>query len=101
MNENQFKIFRKWRENKRENDLIKLRNDLARNGGAIGTERENAEKILKDECDSEIKMEEEKMKEYEKEKNDQKRERMNFIWTNTILAVVALLSLLLQVLNHF
>ena len=92
MNNNQFKIWKKRREEKCKRELEKLRDDLASKGMAIGGYREKEEEWLRRECDSEINQRKEESKEYKKEIKWHRIERSTSMIINIILALIALFS---------
>ena len=89
MNPDWLKIYKKYRERKYERDLDKLRNNLANRGLAQSGIRQNEERWLKENYEDDAAMKEQEVR-IETEKA---LERRTSIWTNRILASVAIVSL--------
>lgn len=92
MNYKWLEIFGKYRQRKYERDLDKLRNDLASRGLTSSGIRNNEERWLKEDYEDEMQMKEEEISIYDTERTAQRTERKNSIFTNRILASVAVLG---------
>lgn len=88
MNQKWLEIYKKYRARKYDRDLDKLRNDLDDRGLALSGARENQERWLKEDYEDEVAMKNEEAVIHKEES----RERQTSIWTNRILAFVAIVS---------
>lgn len=93
MNDEWFNLFKKYRLRKYNRDLDKLRNDLANRGLAQSSIREDEERWLKEDYADEVAMKREEV-ELQKEVSS---ERNTSIWTNRVLAIVAISSFIATV----
>lgn len=90
MNQNYFNIFKKYRKRKYERDLERLKNESRLKAAAFI----NEERRLKDDYEDEVGMEQEKMIEQKKERQDLHSERRISKIANVVLAIVAVSSFL-------
>lgn len=88
MNEKWLEIYKKYRKRKYERDREKLDNDFAARGLAQSGMREKEERWLKEDYDDEVAMKQEEAEIHKEES----KERKTSIWTNRILALIAILS---------
>ena len=88
MNKKWLEIYKKYRDRKYKRDLDKLQADFAERGLAQSGTRGKEEQWLKEDYEDEVAMEQEKVG-VQKEIS---KERKTSIWTNRILAFIAILS---------
>ena len=97
MNQKYFEIFKKYRRRKYERELEDLQEDLAHRGLGQSGIRIKQEERLKADYTDEIEMKAEELNLQEEERKEKTKESVSTIWTNRILAVVAIASLLVSV----
>lgn len=95
MNRKKFEIWQRYKTKEQAIELQKLQDDFGARGLASSGMRNEAEKHLTEKCRAEIEMERETMEAEESEMGERKRERTNLIWTNRIVALGAIGSVVL------
>lgn len=96
MNCEEFEIFEKWRKEKYEIDLEKLRENLAGRGLSSSGIRGKEEAWLKRKFEAEIARKKAEMEEYERTEKEESSARKNMIKTNRVLVSVAIISMIIS-----
>lgn len=97
MNQEWLKAYKKYRQRKYERDLDRLQNDFASHGMVSSGQRNKEERWLKEDFEDDIAMKQEDVK----ISGEITKERMTSIWTNRILATIAIASLVLTTILSF
>lgn len=98
MSNKYFQIFERYHNRKYQRDLEELQQEMAERGLAQSGIRDEAEARLLANCRDEIAMEKEKSDTEDEEALGRKKERRNLIIANRILATVAIVAVLIQLI---